>query len=79
MFANHADEPGELQANLCGGTRAGGAPAALGDGRAPQAEPGQPAGARPGPITPGDESNSGTLLIILGVAIIAAAVMIAVR
>lgn len=78
VFANHADEPGELQANLCGGTRAGGAPAALGDGRAPQANPASPPGS-PGPITPGDESNSGTLLIILGVAIIAAAVMIAVR
>jgi hypothetical protein len=44
----------------------------------PQARPASPSAA-PGPTAPDEGSNSGTLLIILGIAIIAAAVVIAVR
>ena len=43
VFANAADEPAKLKANLCGGTRAGGALAILGKGRAvPQLESAEP-------------------------------------
>jgi hypothetical protein len=78
VFANPAEEPGQLQANLCGGTRAGGAVAILGEGRLLPSESAIPS-ASPSPAAPRSGSTSGTLLIFLGIAIIAAAVAIAVR
>ena len=79
VFANLRTSRASCKANLCGGTRAGGALATLGEGRAPQPESGQPVGLRLARLTPASESNTGPAADHLGVVIIVGAVMIAVR
>ena len=78
VFANHADQPGQLEANLCGGTRPGGAPAILGEGRPPQPESASPSDPA-GPAPPAAKPNTGPLLLIIGVVIIIAAFRVAAR
>ncbi len=62
---------GALTANLCGGSRAGGAPASLGEGRPPIAGPSAP------PIQPPSGFGSPVLVTGLGVAAAAGAVVAA--
>ena len=78
VFANHADQPGQLEANLCGGTRTGGAPAVLGEGRTPQPESGSPSEPGP-PAPPAARPNTGPLLLAIGVMFIIGAVIVAAR
>ena len=76
VFANRADEPGQLTANLCGGTRAGGALAILGEGRPAPPESATPSDSA-GPAPPAARMNTGPLLLIIGVVIIISAFRVA--
>ena len=67
---------GQLKANLCGGTRAGGALAILGEGRAPQPESAEPSDSAT-PAPPAAKPNTGPLLLIIGVVIIIGAFRVA--
>ena len=78
VFANAVDEPGQLKANLCGGTRPGGALAILGEGRAPQPESASPSDSA-SPAPPAARPNTGPLLLITGIMFIIGAVVVATR